>query len=265
MVQFRKSKKFGAARFTVSKRGLSSSVGGGPFRLSFGADGRVRRTIRAPGVGLWDTKTVGAGGRRKRRQGGGGHPFLKLVGFLILAGVLWSACSPDRAKEPQSQQQKSSAVPLAGAPTTGAFPSWTVEDPVPFGQTSPPARGAFPDYTFLIDTPPELTTSDAGKTVRMASKVRVNRVASKDDDEPLAKALNVIFRPGVTSDLYSMDESHGADVDVSCAQDRLAVGQSTDCTLSFTAPASEIKDSYWSINNAAMGAWPGQVALTPES
>lgn len=53
MVQFRKSKRSGPFHFTLSQRGLSSSVGGGPFRLSLGADGRARRTVRVLGVGCW--------------------------------------------------------------------------------------------------------------------------------------------------------------------------------------------------------------------
>lgn len=38
MVQFRRSKKAGPFRFTVSQRGLSSSIGGGLFRVGVGAD-----------------------------------------------------------------------------------------------------------------------------------------------------------------------------------------------------------------------------------
>jgi hypothetical protein len=58
-VQFRKSKKVGPFRFTLSNRGLSTSAGAGPLRFSRGADGKVRRTIRVPGVGLYDTKVIG--------------------------------------------------------------------------------------------------------------------------------------------------------------------------------------------------------------
>jgi len=41
------------------RSGLSTSVGGGPLRFSRGADGKLRRTIRVPGVGLYDTKVIG--------------------------------------------------------------------------------------------------------------------------------------------------------------------------------------------------------------
>jgi hypothetical protein len=42
----------------VTARGLSTSVGAGPLRLSRGADGKVRRTIRVPGTGIYDTNVI---------------------------------------------------------------------------------------------------------------------------------------------------------------------------------------------------------------
>jgi hypothetical protein len=57
-VHFRTSKSIGPFRFTLSKRGLSTSVGAGPLRLSRGADGKVRRTIRVPGMGIYDTSVI---------------------------------------------------------------------------------------------------------------------------------------------------------------------------------------------------------------
>jgi hypothetical protein len=59
MVQYRKSKKVGPFRLTVSQRGISTSVGDGPLRVSRGADGKVRRTVRVPGTGIYDTQIVG--------------------------------------------------------------------------------------------------------------------------------------------------------------------------------------------------------------
>lgn len=59
MVQFRKSTKIGPIRLTASKRGLSVSAGAGPLRISRGADGKIRRTISAPGTGIYDTKVIG--------------------------------------------------------------------------------------------------------------------------------------------------------------------------------------------------------------
>ena len=58
MVRYRRSKKIGPFRITLTQRGVSTSVGAGPFRISKGADGKVRRTIRVPGTGIYDTKVV---------------------------------------------------------------------------------------------------------------------------------------------------------------------------------------------------------------
>ena len=55
---FRKSKTSGPFRFTFGKRGVSTSVGFGPFRISLGADKKIRRTIRVPGTGIYETKVV---------------------------------------------------------------------------------------------------------------------------------------------------------------------------------------------------------------
>lgn len=57
-LQFRRRKSFGPLRFSLSQRGLSTSVGAGPFRLLYGADGKVRRTVRIPGAGIWDTRVI---------------------------------------------------------------------------------------------------------------------------------------------------------------------------------------------------------------
>lgn len=59
MVQFRKRNKAGPFQFTVSQRGISTSIGAGPLRFSLGADGKVRRTARIPGAGIYDTEVVG--------------------------------------------------------------------------------------------------------------------------------------------------------------------------------------------------------------
>lgn len=61
LVQFRRSKKFGPFRLTLTQKGISASAGAGPIRISKGADGKVRRTLRVPGTGIYDVKVVGQG------------------------------------------------------------------------------------------------------------------------------------------------------------------------------------------------------------
>jgi hypothetical protein len=57
-IQWRKSKTFGGLRLTAGKRGVSTSIGWGPFRISLGSDRKVRRTVRVPGTGIYETKII---------------------------------------------------------------------------------------------------------------------------------------------------------------------------------------------------------------
>ncbi len=63
--QFRKTKSLlgGLVRLSVTKKGIGVSAGVPGFRLSFGADGKKRRTISLPGTGLRKTEEV-----RERRR-----------------------------------------------------------------------------------------------------------------------------------------------------------------------------------------------------
>ncbi|MDX1881844.1 DUF4236 domain-containing protein [Mycolicibacterium sp. 120270] len=262
MVQFRKSKKSGPFRFTLSQRGIGTSVGGGPFRLSLGADGRARRTVRVPGVGLYDTKTIG-GGRGRRGARKTRHPFLWLLAVLVGFGLVIHACSSDKSSDNRSGSSSpkpaEQPVPWAGAPADGQWPT-DAYDRVPFGQLTPvPPGGPFTEFQFAVVGPPQLTTTDDGKTVRIISKVTVHRVEDKGFSEGIAKGQSFMFQPGVTAPENRMDESHGTDPTVVCENDRPRTGETTVCDVSFTAPASEIPNSYWEINRFDVGTWPSQL------
>ena len=56
--QFRKSKSFGPFRITVSKSGISTSVGIKGLRVTKTADGRVKTTASIPGTGIRYTKDI---------------------------------------------------------------------------------------------------------------------------------------------------------------------------------------------------------------
>lgn len=56
--QFRKSKSFGPFRVTVSKSGISTSVGIKGLRVTKTADGRVKTTASIPGTGIRYTKDI---------------------------------------------------------------------------------------------------------------------------------------------------------------------------------------------------------------
>lgn len=100
-IQFRKSQKVGPFRFTLSNRGFSTSVGAGPLRISRGADGRVRRTVRVPGVGLYDTRVIG----QSRRQTSD-----KATATTRLATAVADVASPSGGAYPDGTEQGSSSA-----------------------------------------------------------------------------------------------------------------------------------------------------------
>lgn len=61
--QLRRTTTFGPIRLTLTRRGVGASIGFGPLRWSLGPDGKVRRTVRVPGTGVYRTDVV----RRDRR------------------------------------------------------------------------------------------------------------------------------------------------------------------------------------------------------
>lgn len=58
MATFRKSKKIGGVRVTLSPSGVSASAGVKGARVSANTKGEVHRTISAPGTGIYDRKKI---------------------------------------------------------------------------------------------------------------------------------------------------------------------------------------------------------------
>jgi hypothetical protein len=162
------------------------------------------------------------------------------------------------ASEPTTAAVEADGTRWAGAPTDGV---WEYGD-VSYGSPTP-IRGLFAgprdEYTFTISTPPRLTTDDGGKTILMSSDVAVTRVHDRGFGEPISESENFFFSPGSDAE-QRLDESYAINTDVTCQNDTLAVGESTTCTVAFEAPANEIKDSYWRINQLRVGTWPSQIA-----
>jgi Protein of unknown function (DUF4236)/Protein of unknown function (DUF732) len=97
--QYRKSKKVGPFRFTASKRGISSSVGFGGYRVTRRADGSYQRTFRIPGTGIRNTSRLGS--RRQPQSsalGGFGAGFilgrLLFLLALVIGILLWASATP---------------------------------------------------------------------------------------------------------------------------------------------------------------------------
>lgn len=84
--QYRKSKKVGPFRFTASKRGMSSSFGFGPYRVTRRADGGYQRTVRIPGTGIYKTTRTGSARQSQSAMlGGAGFG----VGFMLGRLLFW--------------------------------------------------------------------------------------------------------------------------------------------------------------------------------
>ncbi|OHF36180.1 DUF4236 domain-containing protein [Corynebacterium sp. HMSC074A01] len=68
--RFRRSKKVGPFRFTMSGSGLSASVGSGPFRYTFNSNGGRTRTVRTgiPGLRYEERATPNQVRKKKSRK-----------------------------------------------------------------------------------------------------------------------------------------------------------------------------------------------------
>jgi Protein of unknown function (DUF4236)/Protein of unknown function (DUF732) len=84
--QYRKSKKVGPFRFTASRRGISSSVGFGGYRMTRRADGSYQRTVRIPGTGIYNTTRIGSP-RKPQSSLSSGVGFA--VGFMLARVLFW--------------------------------------------------------------------------------------------------------------------------------------------------------------------------------
>lgn len=51
-LRFRKSFKLGPIRYTISKSGVSTSIGTKGYRVTKRADGKIQRTVSIPGTGI---------------------------------------------------------------------------------------------------------------------------------------------------------------------------------------------------------------------
>jgi len=177
--------------------------------------------------------------------------------FLTACGVPPQETEKRAASEPSS-------VPWVNAPTDGVFePDWRGD--VSFGhRTSIPVSSYGPqgEYMFTIATPPILTTADGGKTVTMASTLKVERMYDRGFGGGVTDQ-NYTFIPGEDAPENRMDEAHGTHLGVECPDDQLHVGEAAMCTISFSAPASEIRNSHWEINGIGVGTWPSQIAMKP--
>lgn len=93
--RFRKSKKVGPFRFTVSKSGISTSVGGKGYRVTKRADGKIQTTTSIPGTGISHTEVYNSANKTgKTTPQPEKKEFLdttsgKLITLVIILGVVF--------------------------------------------------------------------------------------------------------------------------------------------------------------------------------
>ncbi len=177
MAQFRKSKKVGPFRFTLSQRGLSASAGAGPLRLSRGSDGKLRRTVRIPGAGLYDTRIVGGStGRdpskqpaypdpespRLRLNRGVIAPLGILAGIALLL-IIGNSCESNRQR-PSAPSTVTSTVTSSAPAITATITETASAEPPPPPMTVPESVGPTPSEA----APPP----DCGRPARTAVAVK---------------------------------------------------------------------------------------------
>jgi hypothetical protein len=175
-----------------------------------------------------------------------------LASVVLLAACSSPAPSTERPVVPEASTGSSEApspVPWVEV-TDGA---WDYGD-ASLGQA---IKRPTSEYAVSVSGPPSLVTSDGGETVTMTSPLTVARVEDRGFGEPIAESEHFSFVPGVVDD-SSMSETYGTLTNVLCDADVIADGESTSCTVSFTAPAREIQNSHWIINGSKAAAWPSQ-------
>lgn len=160
--------------------------------------------------------------------------------------------TPSRSPRPEPTPAR-----WADAPTDGVWSEPDSSD-TSFGRMSTPGR--LDEYSVGIRTRPTLTTDDTGATVTVSSVLKVKRVSEKWPGEPVADDLKLAWEPGERTPAHQMDESWGTRPDVSCTPEILKAGESGECTVAFTAPGSEVANSYWQVGGARIGTWPSQRA-----
>jgi hypothetical protein len=182
---------------------------------------------------------------------------LPLLGSLVLlVGCSATAPSVSTSVIPEASAGTTKAPSLSAVPWADVTDgSWAYGD-ASLGQ---PVTRPTSEYSISVSGSPSLTTSDSGETVKMTSPVTVARTEDLGFGERITESENFFFKPGVV-DESNMSETYGTLTDVLCDAETIAVGESTSCTVSFTAPAREIQNSHWMINGQNAAAWPGQVA-----
>lgn len=114
------------------------------------------------------------------------------------------------------------------------------------------------DYEITITAAPTFTTTDGGTTVTMTSPLQVKRIQDLGYDKTFPESEHIFFNSGNAPESERYNESWGTHTLITCDPAEIKVGQSMNCTVSFTTAPDVVVDSYWDVNGSVAAAWPGQ-------
>jgi hypothetical protein len=120
--RYRKSKSFGPVRITASKRGVSASLGAGPFRVTKSTTGRTTSTVRIPGAGVSYVTSSSKRRSTRRPAARASQPDRRQVGHQIIRDETWRELLAADETASASKFQRN-FVRAAVARATGRRPS----------------------------------------------------------------------------------------------------------------------------------------------
>lgn len=165
--RFRKSFKVGPFRTTISKSGISTSVGVKGARITKRADGKTQTTLSVPGTGISYVKT-GSGKsaapsaapakpapveKAKKERSGAFAPLIAIVGSILLFLILASSCGSNKepeldkvathvSQEQESEPVKTPAVQDQKSPEAESQAAAPVPEPKPEPEPEPESAPA---------------------------------------------------------------------------------------------------------------------------
>jgi hypothetical protein len=115
------------------------------------------------------------------------------------------------------------------------------------------------DYEIAVTAPPSLTTTDGGTSVTMSSPLFVTRVQDGGFGRSFAESERIFFESESRPETEQYNEAWGTRTSIECDPATVIVGESMNCTVSFTTMPEAVVNSYWQVNGKTVAAWPGQL------
>lgn len=205
-----------------------------------------------------------------------------------LLGIALTACAPMTPSSSAKPATTSSSVMPTGSttqspstivfnpPTDGAWPDFMFEEPFASDRLTKgrvalnqPLPMSFPyspqSWSVTILAPP--TFAAGPSDVHVSTQIRVELTADNGNPWEISRNVEIYFFPGNPhiSEGYLLS-ANAKPTQMECAQDVLAVGERTTCTVSVHVPPKTISNFFWWVGQPGgaggvsgwAAAWPGQ-------